>query len=190
MAHNRIADQTFDKSDFSENGLDPGEYDNCIFQFCNFTGVDLHGVVFVECSFVSCNFSNAALGGCAFREVKFTGNKMLGLRFDQCNTSMLEMQFENCTLNFTSFYGLRLRKIRFTKCSMQEVDFTQTDLFNAVLDECDLLRAHFENTILEKTDFRTSYNYSLDPDLNMLTGAKFSQDGLAGLLDKYKIEIS
>jgi hypothetical protein len=40
-------------------------------------------------------------------------------------------------------------------------------------------------TIADKADFRTSYNYSIDPTKTKL--AQFSIDGLKGLLTKYDI---
>jgi len=51
------------------------------------------------------------------------------------------------------------------------------------------MRAAFENTILEKADFRTSFNYSIDPEKNRIRKARFSLAGISGLLDKYDIEI-
>jgi len=62
-------------------------------------------------------------------------------------------------------------------------------LTNAVFDNCNLSQAIFENTILEKTDFRTSYNYSIDPEINRIKKAMFSIAGLSGLLNKYDIDI-
>jgi hypothetical protein len=49
--------------------------------------------------------------------------------------------------------------------------------------------ATFESTIIEKADFRTSFNYSIDPEKNRIKKARFSLAGIAGLLDKYDIEI-
>ena len=60
---------------------------------------------------------------------------------------------------------------------------------SALLDHCNLERATFDQTILEKADLRTSYNYSIDPENNRLKKAKFSMEGISGLLDKYDIEI-
>ncbi|HSQ45289.1 MAG TPA: pentapeptide repeat-containing protein, partial [Lutibacter sp.] len=70
-----------------------------------------------------------------------------------------------------------------------EVDFSETDLSNAVFNNCDLIGSIFKTSILEKTDFRTSYNYSIDPELNRMKKAKFSLQGLPGLLRKYQIEV-
>ena len=59
----------------------------------------------------------------------------------------------------------------------------------ALFDQCNFKDAKFENTILEKADFRTSYNYSIDPDVNRIRKAKFSLPAVVGLLNKYDIEI-
>ena len=42
---------------------------------------------------------------------------------------------------------------------------------------------------MEKSDFRGAFNYSIDPELNKLKGARFSAAGLGGLLGKYGIRI-
>ena len=42
---------------------------------------------------------------------------------------------------------------------------------------------------LEKADFRTAFNYSIDPENNRMKKAKFSPPEVVGLLNKYDIEI-
>jgi hypothetical protein len=51
------------------------------------------------------------------------------------------------------------------------------------------MKAIFENTTIEKSDFRTSFNYLIDPEKNRIRKARFSITGIAGLLDKYDIDI-
>ena len=51
------------------------------------------------------------------------------------------------------------------------------------------MNAAFENTIIEKADFRTSFNYSIDSEKNRIKKTRFSLAGVAGLLYKYDIEI-
>jgi uncharacterized protein YjbI with pentapeptide repeats len=114
---------------------------------------------------------------------------MLGLRFDNCNSFGLSLRFENCSLNHSSFYGVKIKKTTFKKAQLQEVDFTESDLTSSLFEDCDLARATFGNTILEKTDFRTAYNYSIDPERNRIKRAKFSLTQVVGLLDKYDIDI-
>ncbi len=66
-------------------------------------------------------------------------------------------------------------------------DFQKRILSGAVFSNCDLQGARFEQCNLEKADFSTSYNYSIDPESNRLRNARFSLNGVSGLLDKYGI---
>lgn len=109
--------------------------------------------------------------------------------FDTANNFLLEFSFENCILNFASFYGMKIQKTSFKNCSMQEVNFTSTDISAAIFENCDLVKAIFDHTILEGADFRSAYNYALDPENNNITQAKFSLSGTPGLLSKYDIII-
>jgi len=45
------------------------------------------------------------------------------------------------------------------------------------------------NSNLENVDFRSSYNYIIDPEKNKLKKAKFGVSGIFGLLKKYNLEI-
>ena len=114
---------------------------------------------------------------------------MLGLKFETCNDFGLAFSFENCNLNHSSFYQTKLKKTSFTNTQLQEVDFTECDLTSSVFSGSDFTKATFFNTILEKADFRTSFNFSIDPEINRIKKARFSVEGLAGLLDKYDIQI-
>ena len=49
--------------------------------------------------------------------------------------------------------------------------------------------ARFGSTILAKADFTTAINLMLDPEMNTLKKAKFSVNGLPGLLLKYDLKI-
>jgi uncharacterized protein YjbI with pentapeptide repeats len=114
---------------------------------------------------------------------------MLGLRFDTCNDFGLSFSFDSCQLNHSSFFKTKIKKTVFKNSQLQETDFAEADLTSAMFDNCNLERANFDQTILEKSDFRTSYNYSIDPERNRVKKAKFSILGIAGLLDKYDIDI-
>ncbi len=101
----------------------------------------------------------------------------------------MAVTFDNCVLNRSSFFKLKVRDSAFRNSSLHEVDFTETDLHGILFDNCDLSRAAFENAILEKADFRTAYNYSIDPALNRVKKAKFAVNGLSGLLHRYDLDI-
>ncbi|HBQ61166.1 MAG TPA: hypothetical protein DD671_16485, partial [Balneolaceae bacterium] len=123
------------------------------------------------------------------RDCRFLECKMVGLQFDSCNDFSFSAEFESSNLNLSSFYGVKLNNGSFKNCSLQEVDFTQTQLKETLFENCDLAKAVFSATLLQKADLTTSYNYSIDPELNQIRGAKFSLQGLPGLLDKYGIVV-
>jgi uncharacterized protein YjbI with pentapeptide repeats len=114
---------------------------------------------------------------------------MIGVKFNECDSFLLQFYFKECQLNFSSFYQLKVSNTQFVDCNLQEVDFTETVLINSVLDNCDLGSAIFENTNLEKSDFKTAFNFNINPEKNRLKGAKFSKENLYGLLSDYKIII-
>jgi fluoroquinolone resistance protein len=192
-----IEEKTFDKIDFTQKPLDKGEYEYCTFINCDFSKTDFSDIKFLECEFSGCNLSLVRLTQTALKGIKFKACKMLGLNFGECNEFGFVVDFDTCILKHSSFVSMatslkqriRLKQTIFKDSQLDEVDFTECDLTSAVFDNCDLTGAIFEYTILEKADFRTASNYSIDPELNRIKKAKFSQPGLAGLLDKYDIEI-
>jgi uncharacterized protein YjbI with pentapeptide repeats len=99
------------------------------------------------------------------------------------------VSFEKCQLDLSSFYKLDLKNTRFTDCQLRETDFIECDLTGSVFDNCDLTGAVFSSTKLGKVDFRTSFGYSINPELNQIKKAKFSLPGIKGLLDAHDIEI-
>jgi uncharacterized protein YjbI with pentapeptide repeats len=125
----------------------------------------------------------------AIRDVQFKDCKLLGLHFYNANNMLFSASFDNCVLNFSSFYKMNLKKAEFKNCTLHEADFTEADFTGAVFHNCDLAKTSFENTILEKADLRTSFNYSIDPNINRIKKAKFSLPAVVGLLDKYDIQI-
>jgi uncharacterized protein YjbI with pentapeptide repeats len=114
---------------------------------------------------------------------------MLGLHFDNCNQIGLSFSFDGCQLKHSSFYKLKIKKTVFRNTQLQEADFSECDLTAAQFDNCDLSGVIFNRSILEKADFRTASNYTMDPEINKMKGAKFSVDGVAGLLRKYGLVI-
>jgi uncharacterized protein YjbI with pentapeptide repeats len=60
----------------------------------------------------------------------------------------------------------------FTDSSLVAVDFMSTNLTAVLFSNCDLYRSEFE-AIADKADFRTSYNYSIDPTKTKLKKLNF-----------------
>jgi fluoroquinolone resistance protein len=166
-----------------------GEYENCSFSNCSFLNFNLSAFNFIECEFENCDFSMVKVKGTGFKTVVFKNCKLIGIHFGDCNPFSLSLHFEDCLLNLSSFYKLKLKATQFKRCNLQEVDFAEADLTGSKFDTCDLTGALFENSILDKADFETAFNYSIDPNINRIKKAKFSMAGIMGLLFKHDIEI-
>lgn len=169
--------------------LSSGEYENCTFNNCNFNENDFSNFRFIDCNFNLCNLTMITINKTIFQEVKFKDCKMLGIRFDTCSDFGLSISFESCQLNHSTFYKMKMKKTTFKNTQLVEVDFTETDLSNSIFDYCNMAGAIFNGTLLEKSDFRTSFNYTINPENNRLKKAKFSLQGITGLLNKYDILI-
>ncbi len=182
---NRIDDQTIK----AITTLEKAEYDNCHFIQCGFNELNLNNYSFSECIFEACDLSNVKIANTSFKDVQFRQCKLLGLKFEEVNPFLFSVLFESCSLNFASFYKVILKATNFSNCSLQEVDFSGTDLTDSTFDNCDFSASIFDGSILKNVNFRTSYNFSIDPSRNQLTKAKFSKENCLGLLNHLKIEI-
>ena len=189
MQQTSFQDETFEKADFTAACTFGEEYENCRFLHCDFSGADISNITFAECEFISCNLSTVKTAGTSLRDARFKDCKLMGIHFHTCNDFLFSVEFENCLLNMSSFFKLPMKKTSFTGCSLREVDFSETDLSEAKFDQCDFLGAFFDHTRLEKADFRTAFNYMIDPENNRIKGAKFSAAGISGLLSRYQIDI-
>ena len=180
-------DRTFKSQDFTKIRLPKGDFENCIFDSCDFSNALLDDQIFLECQFS--HFSNANITNSTFNDVLFTHCKMMGLKFETLNEFLREFRFDHCTLNLSSFYRMTLKNQKFEHCKLIGTDFSEAVLTDAVFDHCDLQNALFDNTVLEKSDFRTANNFSVDPIKNRIKHAKFSQENALTLLDTFNIVI-
>jgi fluoroquinolone resistance protein len=184
-----IEDNKYENQRFPDSSLKIGEYESCTFKNCDFSNSNLSEINFINCRFHDCNFSLTNVTNSSFREVLFEKCKLLGLHFDECNGLLISMGFSDCYIELCSFTKLNLKSTLLTDSKVYECDFTNTNLKSTSFQNCDLLRTIFDNTNLELADFRTAFNYSIDPDSNRIKRAHFSINGIAGLLDKYDIDI-
>lgn len=182
-------DEIFEKINFRETPPAQGEYEACSFRNCDLSETDLSGILFIDCEFSGCNLSMAKLNKTGFQGVTFKECKMLGLHFENCNEFGLTLTFHHSVLNHSSFYGVKLKKTLFEQCQLQEVDLTDSDCSESKFIACDLQKAIFMNTNLEKADLSSATNFMIDPERNRIRKAIFHLYELAGLLAKYDIRI-
>lgn len=164
-------------------------FENCRFINCDFSYADLSKQVFTGCQFEGCNMSLVRLSETGLQDIHFKDCKLSGADFSKSQGFLFAVNFESCILDNAIFYKKKNKGAKFTDCSMLETDFTEADLTGAIFNNCNLNRAFFDRTVLKTADLSTSYNFIIDPNNTDIKKAKFSVQGLPGLLVKYGIKI-
>lgn len=189
MLTKNYEDLVFKNQNFQKEPLSLGQYENCLFKNCNFQESALKDFLFVDCEFTNCDLSNLISTNTSFNNVQFSNCKMLGYRFDVCNPFGFFVSFDQCILNYASFYQLNIAKTIFKKCQLLNVDFTECNAKKAIFKECDLKNSQFHQTNLQEADLSSAFNFSINPTLNIVKKAKFSQNNIDGLLNDFQIII-
>ena len=187
MSANYIIAQNITDAAFGTDEIMYKDFEKCHFTNCDFSACNFTGVAFIDCTFTSCNFYDAKINYVAFRGAMFTDCDFNGVNFSMVDPLLFEIEFKDCQLDYAKFYTLKIKGTIFTNCSLIAVDFMSTDLTGVIFDNCNLHKAVFIDSIANKADFTTSYNFTIDPERNKLNKAMFSQAGLKGLLEKYNI---
>ena len=82
-----------------------------------------------------------------------------------------------------------VRGFQFQACKLQYTDFTAANCEGVKFATCDLLQAVFERTNLNKADFRTAEQWTIDPAVNQVKGARFHKKELKGLLQQWGLDL-
>ena len=143
----------------------------------------------IDVNLLSGIFNTAKINHVAFRTVTFNRCTIKEVNFSMCDKLIFEIAFKDCVLDFSKFYTLKMKGTSFTNCSIIAVDFMSTDLTEVAFENCDLYRSEFAKAIANKADFRTSYNYTIDPTKTKLKKAVFSLNEVKGLLFKHELII-
>lgn len=181
--------ETFEKLTLAASEWRGHEFENCVFRQCDFSNGKLWHNRFVDCQFILCNLAMAKLNNTVLNNVAFKDCKLLGVVFSECSDSFFSVDFENCLLDYASFANRKMPKARFEHCSLKDANFSNTQLGQAVFSQCNLEGALFNRTQLRQADLSSAYQFAIDPELNDIKRAKFSLQGLAGLLTKHEIQI-
>ncbi len=102
---------------------------------------------------------------------------------------MLSFMFSQCVMDHSGFTRMHIPKTRFNNCSLRHTNFVGADLTASSFDNCDLSDAKFENTLLEEADFRSAYNFTIDPLSNRIKNASFSNKNITGLLNRFDVRV-
>lgn len=174
----------FEEVEFSGCALDRCVFGQCTFYRCSF----------IECSFSICDLSGAQVPNTRFTDVTFKGSKLTGIDWTQVGESavsklLVSLDFDECVLNYSSFFGMSLNGRSMTRCTAHEVDLREANLTDAVLRSTDFSGALFHNTTLRRADLSDASNYVIDPTANVVVKARFSLPEALSLLRGFDVVI-
>lgn len=186
-------DRTFKKENLDQDLLELTEFLGCTFIECSFTET-----IFRNCKFEGSRFQNCDLSLVQFPDSIISGNqfqdsKLVGIDWTQANWGATLLQepliFMRCVLNHSTFISLDLQGVKIQDCIVSNVDFREVDLTQANFQGSDLSESLFSKTNLSKADLSQARNYSINPEDNTLSGAKFSLPEAMSLLYNLDIEL-
>lgn len=181
---------TYDGILYEKDDANFKEFEGCVFNGCDFSRCTFLAVTFIDCVFNGCIFDSAKINYVALRTVTFNRCQIREVNFAMCDKLIFDVAFNDCVLDFSKFYTLKIKGAVFTNCSLIAADFMGADLTGTIFDRCDLYRAEFNKAIANKADFRTSFHYTIDPEKTKLKRAVFALEGLKGLLARHEIVVS
>lgn len=191
MMENKIQfDKNYIKSDFPLQSYMGFEFENCIFENCDWSQKNFKGSTFIDCEFIDCNLTAIDFSGVGLKNVTFNQCKMLGIAFQSCDDFLFSIHCKGSVLNMSSFVRKKLVDSTFFMCDLKEVNFAEANLTKVDFFECNLENAFFNSTNLTKVNLKTAHNFTIDPNFNTVQNLEITTSGLAGLLTKFQLKIS
>lgn len=165
------------------------QYDECVFEDCDFSNLELVSWHFSDVKFIRCNFSLCSFIGSTLAGVEFEGCKLAGVKLTKLVGMLQQISATNCNFDYATILDLDLTATKFENCTFQEAYLANLNLTKATFAGCDFLKAKFEDCDLRKADFTKARNYLIDSTRNKLKSAKFSLPEAANLLRNLEIEL-
>lgn len=194
LSERYVEGATFKSQDYAQQEIRFKEIVDTQFIRCNLGGTFFNECRFKGCAFTDCDLSMVRVKSSRFADVQFEGCKARGINWTEASWEkggfFRLIDFNNCTISYSSFFGLKLKKMKLTKCIATEVDFGEADLTEAVFDDTDFAGSIFNKTNLTKADFSKASNYTISPALNTLKKAKFSLPEALSLLTSLDIVLT
>ena len=184
-----IYDKKFSEANLADlNFIENTQYENCEFSAIQFNSHQLRGVLFNDCHFLNCNLANQDLMNTTIARASFNACNMIGINW--CNLKRAEdLQFKECKINFSSFQGLKLKKIRVEKCQALDVDFSSCDLSGGIFAHSNLAGSNFNAALFENADFRWAKDYLFDLRKAKVKGVKLTMPEALNLITVLGAEI-
>ncbi|RLD86106.1 MAG: hypothetical protein DRJ02_09200 [Bacteroidetes bacterium] len=112
---------------------------------------------------------------------------MIGIAWDEASMPF-SITCVDSNISYSSFYGMKLKKMKIHKCISHDVNFSEADMQLSKFNYTDLQDSIFQNTNLMKANFENAFNYN---GIDLLNGkikkAVFSMPEALVLLNNFDI---
>ncbi len=183
--------QAFRKIDAPQQKIKDKTFRECSFTQCTLNEVAFENCKFFKCTFKECDLNLMKVKNCVFSEVEFENTKVVGVNWMDAmwgkNNLLGSINFTGCTLNYSTFIGLTLKKMKLVRCLARDVDFAEADLTQASLIGTDFSDCRFVHTNLTEADFTDATHYNIPATLNTLKKTRFSLPEAISLLHSLDI---
>ena len=151
--------KTFDKIIYKDVVVKEKEFIKCKFTHCDFSNITFEVCEFENCEFENCNLSSLKVKYSRFSDVTFTSCKMIGIAWDEASMPF-SITCEDSNISYSSFYGMKLKKMKIYKCIAHDVNFSEADMQLSRFNNTDLQDSMFLNSNLTKANFENAFNYN------------------------------
>jgi len=149
----------FDKIIYKDVVVKDKEFSKCKFTNCDFSNITFEDCDFENCFFENCNLASLKVKYSRFSDVKFKSCKMIGIVWDEASLPF-SITCEDSNISYSSFYGMKLKKMKIHKCIAHDVNFSEADMQLSRFNHTDLQNSMFLNTNLTKANFENAFNYN------------------------------
>lgn len=151
---------------------------------CKLAGTRWSGTRIEDTTIEASDLTRARVDGLGLRGARFVRSKLMGIDWSALS-DFPDVSFEECNLEYTTFVGLALRKVRFDRCVMTEASFVRTDLQSAVFDGCRMAGVRFEDCDLRSASMASASDVLVDPRSNKVKGLRVSEDAAVRLAETF-----
>ncbi len=177
----------FDKIIYKDVVVKDKEFSKCKFTNCDFSNITFVDCDFEDCIFENCNLTTLKVNYSRFSNVIFKFCKMIGIIWDEASLP-ISITCEDSNISYSSFYGMKLRKMKIHKCIAHDVNFSEADMQLSKFNYTDLQNSMFLNTNLTKANFENASNYNgIDVSSKKIKKAIFSMPEALVLLRNFDI---
>ncbi|MDB6078985.1 MAG: pentapeptide repeat-containing protein [Akkermansiaceae bacterium] len=183
-----FAGENFQKVNWSGKELDRVEFSGCGFRQCGFERTVFRDCLFEDCEFEACDLTLAEVTGSSFNPAVFRNCKASGIVWYRVGFAF-DAAFLDCQLDYSSFFGMKLNRVRFTGSRLKEVTFVDAVAKDVHFKGCDLEGAVFTHTDLSRADFTGAMRYDINVTQNQVKGAIFDLPEAVRLLSYFGIKL-